>query len=543
MNICAQKFIENSQILDIPLFFKTLSTLKMIDRSNLAFEINNNINYLKIFTENLIDFLKNYNFHKIFLSVLEFAVNFIRLPFILFLRETNFCEIIDYKLKVWGKEDKMVFKSILESMLELFLDIENKHANIEFASNFFELYENQYKQTSLQFFRNAMKNIQKIFHTQFEKKFNQTKLIFANYELLISSYSLKEIKMQDLLQSLLEIKFNYEICKTFCEKRVFQYLELEKDNLCTFLKKSISNENEDQKKYFFENINKLHFFVDPNPEKNNENEECFIISKEFFINEKDKQSLNSKKNQKEFVSSSSSHEINKILKEPSYFHSQNPKEKEILLKDYKSFELSSNIPFLENTEIEYKNFGFPFQHGHFNTIKKTLCAFLNTDGGRLYFGIRDEDQSVVGLKLSDQKKVIFYNSIKNVLELIIPPPSVDDFSVSFIPIFSNSNGGKYLIDGLYIVKVIIKRGKINDLYFTNDRLSYKRRNGKNMLLSPIELKSEILRRAQLSDNECEKINQEYNSKMFEDLDIFRFKFEADTINKQKRNYYETVIIS
>lgn len=553
MDIIVQKIIDHSQLLETPLFFKTLSNLKMIDRSNLAFEINDNINYLKVFTENLIEFLKNSDFHKMFLTVLEYAVNFIRLPFILYLRETNFCEIINYKLNGWGKEEKMIFKSILESILELFIDIENKQANINFAAKFSKIYENHYKQTSIQFFRNAMRNIHKIFHTQFEKKFNQTKLILTNYEQLLASYPLKEIKIKDLLHSLWEMKFNYQVCKNFSETQIFQCLEMEKENLCSFLKKcffKVFKDNEDPKKYLLENKSKFYFFIKADIEKNNENEEVQIISKDFFIHDKDKKKQ-SIKNEKEFFSSSSSHEINKISKESNYFNlkhqANNSKEqevnKDILLKNYMSFEFSSHLPFLENTEIEYKNFSFPFQHGHFKKIKKTVCAFLNTDGGRIYFGVRDEDQSVVGLKLSDQKKLIFYNSIKNVFDIIIPTPCLDDFSVNFFPIFSNSNGLKASLDDLYIVKVIIKRGKINDLYFTNDRLSYKRRNGKNLLLSPIELKSEILRRAQLNEDDCEKMNQEYNSTNFEDFDTFRFIFEADKINKLKRNYYETVTIS
>ncbi len=54
---------------------------------------------------------------------------------------------------------------------------------------------------------------------------------------------------------------------------------------------------------------------------------------------------------------------------------------------------------LEDTHVEFKNYNFPFSSDEINSIKKTICSFLNSFGGRIYLGIQDKNLKVQGIKL------------------------------------------------------------------------------------------------------------------------------------------------
>ena len=50
---------------------------------------------------------------------------------------------------------------------------------------------------------------------------------------------------------------------------------------------------------------------------------------------------------------------------------------------------------IETTDVEYKEM---LEVDHPKSWLKTVSAFANTNGGALYFGFRDADKKLVGLK-------------------------------------------------------------------------------------------------------------------------------------------------
>lgn len=46
-----------------------------------------------------------------------------------------------------------------------------------------------------------------------------------------------------------------------------------------------------------------------------------------------------------------------------------------------------NIYENNDTRIELVNYNYPFKNQEILSIKKTICSFLNTEGGILYVGI------------------------------------------------------------------------------------------------------------------------------------------------------------
>lgn len=52
----------------------------------------------------------------------------------------------------------------------------------------------------------------------------------------------------------------------------------------------------------------------------------------------------------------------------------------------KSLELGELIHESENNKIEFKHYRYPFNDYLKDTLIKTICGFLNSEGGRLYIG-------------------------------------------------------------------------------------------------------------------------------------------------------------
>lgn len=50
--------------------------------------------------------------------------------------------------------------------------------------------------------------------------------------------------------------------------------------------------------------------------------------------------------------------------------------------------------------LEYKNYKYPFNAVLKKKIKEIICAFLNTKGGRLYIGIEDITNKIIGVTMN-----------------------------------------------------------------------------------------------------------------------------------------------
>ena len=207
-----------------------------------------------------------------------------------------------------------------------------------------------------------------------------------------------------------------------------------------------------------------------------------------------------------------------------------PKEKR--LEEYTSLAFHSHIVFPEDIETEYKNYYFPLDEKHRAILRKTICGFLNTNGGRIYIGIRDEDQCILGLELTTKEQDIIRLVIDDLLKEITPKPNPDECVTKFVPLKTEETN--QFIPGCYVVKIIVKRGKLNDLYFTTNGFTYERRFGKNQILEPHEFKKVIIERSQILEG-GNKENVEYNKKYMDpepEIGIPKFmKIESKNKNK------------
>ena len=630
---------------DTPSLYNKVMKSSVKEKLSLANDIKNNLLSLNKFIKIILTFQETHGSNEIFLSLLEFGTQHIRIPFLIGLHETKFFEMTKKQFLKWGDVEKQTFQNILENILEIFMDIERSQINSISSENFMYFYQDLFKKELDAFIKKRMKSKSTIIQTEFEKLFNFTKIqIHHITQKLVDQANLKKDDISLFQKKLSEIKINFMEFRTASENSIMKQVLEEKQNLMNFLDYFLSIQYLKCKSNQFLNFNdkKTKIFLHLEQKstnnlelKNSHSSKLICLGAEEkstnengeIVRRKEKNKLNNSSEGFIFIDNddldddiiwmgTSSNgcpvqEKNDLkMHSSSYNHGKSQKEallklnksleldNKILEKKNKPFETSTNVltlnsdknvpsslenksletnlkndnndktfekslnkaskcssdhkvassleelisfvyeshlPFLENEELEFKNYSFPFQQGHCNRIKKTVCAFLNTNGGRIYFGVRDEDQCVLGIQLNDNKKIKSFNdSICNTLLLITPEIFRDQYCIKYLPIYDRS----VKIPDLYIVKLIIKRGNPNELYFTNERLSYYRRNGKNSKFVPSELKIEILKRASIDENDGKQENFEYNKKFydFEDLEdgqILSLKILTEKKQKNK----------
>jgi predicted HTH transcriptional regulator len=126
------------------------------------------------------------------------------------------------------------------------------------------------------------------------------------------------------------------------------------------------------------------------------------------------------------------------------------------------------------------------------TIEEYVVAFLNSDGGRILWGIRDADRVVTGVRANYRQRDVIRRLITDKVMRIQPSISPSALRIHFHPIFKESS----TVKELHVIEVEVPKSLTNFLYFTNDNKVYvKTEAGKKRLSGP-EIQDEIIRRLQ-----------------------------------------------
>ena len=133
------------------------------------------------------------------------------------------------------------------------------------------------------------------------------------------------------------------------------------------------------------------------------------------------------------------------------------------LKDRTYFYKDEYIIFDENEYIEYKNYYFPLGISQEKELQRQFCAFLNTNGGRLYIGINDKEKMIKGVLIKQPIKYYEEKIFKLVSKFrpLFDPKNY--FKFYAIPIKDNQNGK--IKNNLFIFKILIKKGDPTKLYY------------------------------------------------------------------------------
>jgi hypothetical protein len=177
------------------------------------------------------------------------------------------------------------------------------------------------------------------------------------------------------------------------------------------------------------------------------------------------------------------------------------------MKDY-TFILNRPVDVEETRHYEFKEVkgGKPLDAIK-NRCDEYVVAFLNSDGGRILWGIRDSDRYVVGVTLSSAERDALRRIVTNQLHQIKPPISPTAYQINLYPVYEDESCEEEVEDK-YVVEVVAPRVFGNDLYSTGSGQVFVKTDSGKKLLSFQEVQDEIRRRQiELADLPMQPIPQ------------------------------------
>jgi len=157
------------------------------------------------------------------------------------------------------------------------------------------------------------------------------------------------------------------------------------------------------------------------------------------------------------------------------------------------FVLNKPVPVEETRYYEFKEiFSSDPKESIRRIVDKYTVAFLNSDGGRIYWGIRDHDRCVVGVKVNYSMRDDIRQTITNKLFHIQPSVSQSAYGINFYQV----HDGDRIIEGLYIIELVIFPPQPNLLYFTGTGEVYVKTEAGKKRLSGAEIHDELILRLQ-----------------------------------------------
>ena len=170
------------------------------------------------------------------------------------------------------------------------------------------------------------------------------------------------------------------------------------------------------------------------------------------------------------------------------------------------FYLDEKIKERKNELIEFRNYSLPLTNKEEGEeIKRQICGFLNSRGGRLYLGINSQN-IVKGIILNSKARDISRNSLINLTYDFYPNCRIDKILIYFIPVKNPKTND--FIPKRYIVKIRVYPGDPDILYSMTSTgyHSIIRRNDINYELNSAEICQEIIAR-----DEIKKIKNKDNN--------------------------------
>jgi len=137
-----------------------------------------------------------------------------------------------------------------------------------------------------------------------------------------------------------------------------------------------------------------------------------------------------------------------------------------------------------------------------DTVDEYAVAFLNTNRGQIYWGIRNSDKFVVGVQLQykeiDEIRRKILSKLNNIQPLISPTDHkvlTSDYTVKAHPVYDNN---KNAITNLFVIEVIAPQGNPKELYALPDGSVYLKTDDGKQKLSKGEIEAEFIKRQGLT---------------------------------------------
>ena len=143
-------------------------------------------------------------------------------------------------------------------------------------------------------------------------------------------------------------------------------------------------------------------------------------------------------------------------------------------------------------------------------VAEYVNAFLNTNGGAIYFGVAD-DGRVQGIRLDRSQKDALRNEVSRIINRFQPAVEPELYELRFVPVLN--------LDATYVVELHVRKGTAR-LYMTGSQHFYLRRDGSNFLM-PFDLIRRRLQSAPQASGEARSESRSAQPDSALDLDAER----------------------
>ena len=412
-----------------------------------------------------------------------------------------------------------ILKSSLKYQKDLMKDIERKieilindeilnknNPNIKFINDYLELFITIMKQFGIPvahnflFHSNILQNLCGLYFDKNEKYGNKIKKIFVAclevFDNIFSNNKLNEIReylnSTQIIQIQEETRGNEPKDDEIIYENIYDLLNGLKDILDIKDREKLS-ELEDKYKSLKQD---LKIFQIKNREQPYQAELEFFNELILDIDKKFKEISSSKINEKNIeINLNNIHKIEEI---------------DIPLHKRTSFYLNEKIKEQRNEVIEFKSYSLPLANNkERDDIKRQICGFLNSKGGRLYLGINSQNE-VKGIVLDSKTRDICRNDLVNLTYDFYPNCRTDKIFVDFIPIKDMFT--KEFKSKRFVVKIRVYPGNPEYLY-SMCKVGYHstiRRGNQCYELNSTEIYDQIVQR-----DELKKIKNQDNNIIIE----------------------------
>ena len=141
------------------------------------------------------------------------------------------------------------------------------------------------------------------------------------------------------------------------------------------------------------------------------------------------------------------------------------------------------VPFEETRFYEFKEVSSKNPVSSIeNTADEYAVAFLNREGGRLFWGIRDSDRVTIGLTLNDRERNEARTQVSQKLCQIQPPISVEHWTLEFHAVHDLRGAA---IPNLWVIELVVFPPQEKQVFYTGSSEAFvKTEGGKQKLQGP-----------------------------------------------------------
>ena len=152
------------------------------------------------------------------------------------------------------------------------------------------------------------------------------------------------------------------------------------------------------------------------------------------------------------------------------------------------------VPFEETLFYEFKEIeGENPTRSVVKHANEFAVAFLNREGGRIFWGIRDNDRFTVGVILNEPQRNQIRTKVSEKLGAVQPSISFEDWHLKFHDVYDSQGA---IVEDLWVIELVVPPPPERDVYYTSSSELFVKTEGGRQRLQGQQITEFILRRMQ-----------------------------------------------